>query len=88
VFTDIDTDTLLKTYATNVRKYHSTMTVTHESSTLQHYNMKRHQLTAARSRLSPAETMGAGTWGQGGQPPTLEKIRVGHAHTLEILIVV
>ena len=34
------TDTLLKTYATNVRKYHSTMTVTHKSSTLQHYNVK------------------------------------------------
>jgi len=44
--TDTDTtDTLLKTYATNVRKYHSTMTVTLKSSTLQHYNVKRHQLT-------------------------------------------
>ena len=42
--TDTDTDTLLKTYATNVRKYHSTMTVTYNSSTLQHYNVKRHQL--------------------------------------------
>jgi len=36
--THTDTDTLLKTYATNVRKYHSTMTVTYNSSTLQHYN--------------------------------------------------
>ena len=43
--TDTDTDTLLKTYATNVRKYRSTMTVTDKSSTLQHYNVKRHQLT-------------------------------------------
>jgi len=43
--TDTDTDTLLKTYATNVRKYHSTMTVTDKSSTIQHYNVKRHQLT-------------------------------------------
>jgi len=34
--TDTDTDILLKTYATNVRKYDSTMTVTHNSSTIQH----------------------------------------------------
>ena len=45
LISDTDTDTLLKTYATNVRKYHSTMTVTYNSSTLQHYNVKRHQLT-------------------------------------------
>ena len=32
-------------YATNVRKYDSAMTVTHNSSTLQHYNVKGHQLT-------------------------------------------
>jgi len=31
---------------------------------------------------------GAGTWGQGGQAPTLEKVRVGIAPTLEILAVV
>ena len=28
-----------------MRKYDSTMTVTHSSSTVQHYNVKRHQLT-------------------------------------------
>jgi len=28
-----------------VRKYDSTMTFTHNSSTLQHYNVKRHKLT-------------------------------------------
>jgi len=35
----------IKTHATNVRKYDSTMTFTHNSSTLQHYNVKRHQFT-------------------------------------------
>ena len=34
----------------------------------------------------PNKTRVAGTWGQGGQLPTLEKIRVGHAQ--EILTVV
>ena len=33
-----------------------------------------------KSTTQRPNAMGAGTWEQGGQPPTLEKIRVGHAH--------
>jgi len=35
----------IKAYAAYLRKHDSTMTVTYNSSRLQHYNVKRHQLT-------------------------------------------